>query len=396
MPRVPLKPFKFKGTRNLSSGYFIQTAALLAACTIFMLTAGAIWITGQAKSMLDERDAQNRSAQAIGLGLAVTEALAMNDFGAIESRLIQALSNQNLQEAIVTDLQGNILAFVRTSPDGPEPVFQPNATVTVPSLDQKSREILVDNQVYQRWQHIEAGTPLGWLRISSTDEETRLSLRRLGQQTLLLTVIMATLMLTAFGIILRRAYRVIAANELQLRQSNLALQDAADKDPLTQLPNRAALMRAMHGYMAQADSASIGFAVCFLDLDGFKPINDTYGHDFGDEVLRIVAGRLQSTARQEDYPARIGGDEFILIVSNIDNASELGPVMSRLIHAISAPIHVGDTQVSVGLSVGASMFPADGKDALTLLGHADQAMYQAKRQGGRCAVVWEVQTSVTG
>jgi diguanylate cyclase (GGDEF)-like protein len=126
-----------------------------------------------------------------------------------------------------------------------------------------------------------------------------------------------------------------------------------------------------------------------MDLDGFKPINDTHGHEIGDKVLKAVAQRIKSTARQGDFVARLGGDEFVLLVDNIDNASELGPVFSRLIRTISEPIGVGDLVVSVGLSIGASIFPRDGISAEMLLAHADQAMYHAKKAGGRQSALWE-------
>ena len=97
---------------DVSSGYFIQTALLVSLSTVLMLAAGTYWITQQAEATLDAQERENRNSLAIGLGLAVTESLALNDQGAIEARLILALSNQNLQEAVVTDRLGNVLAFV--------------------------------------------------------------------------------------------------------------------------------------------------------------------------------------------------------------------------------------------------------------------------------------------
>lgn len=374
---------------DVSSGYFIQTALLVSLSTVLMLAAGTYWITQQAEATLDAQERENRNSLAIGLGLAVTESVALNDQGAIEARLILALSNQNLQEAVVTDRLGNVLAFVQATEKGPQPVFNQRTLSPLPPAGMTAQEEKAGELVYRRWQSIEVGIPLGWLRITTTDERNRTSVATLGQQILVLAILMAAAMLTAFGLILRRAYRVISANEFTLRQRNLLLQDAADTDALTQLANRPALMRALQGCIVHNQPAGSGFAVCFMDLDGFKPINDTHGHDIGDKVLKAVAQRIKSTARQGDFVARLGGDEFVLLVDNIDNASELGPVFSRLIRTISEPIGVGDLVVSVGLSIGASIFPRDGISAEMLLAHADQAMYHAKKAGGRQSALWE-------
>jgi len=302
--------------------------------------------------------------------------------------LTLALSNQILQEAVVTDRQGNILAFVEATERGPQPVFNQRTLSPLPPQGTTAFEEKANDRTHRRWQSIEAGLPLGWLRITTTDERTRAAVTTLGQQILALATFMAAAMLTAFGLILRRAYRVISANELTLRQSNLLLQDAADTDVLTELANRTALIRALQGYVVHSQQSDSGFAVCFMDLDRFKPINDSYGHDLGDKVLKTVAQRIKSMTRQGDFVARLGGDEFVLLVGNIDNALDLGPVFSRLMRTICEPIVIDDLVLSVGLSIGASIYPKDGTSAELLLARADKAMYQAKKAGGKQATLW--------
>jgi diguanylate cyclase (GGDEF)-like protein len=252
----------------------------------------------------------------------------------------------------------------------------------------RTYEETTDGRVYQRWQQIEAGGPVGWLRITTTDERTRRSVTTLGQEILALAALTATAMLTAFGLILRRAYRAISTHESRLSQSNLMLSDAANRDPLTQLGNRSALNQALQTFISRASESGAGFALCFIDLDGFKPVNDIHGHKAGDEVLRVVAQRIKSTARESDFAARLGGDEFVLLVGDIDNVSELGPVFNRLMRAVSEPIALSGLSITIGLSIGASIFPKDGATAELLLSHADEAMYRAKKSGGQQVAVW--------
>ncbi|MFM1881317.1 MAG: hypothetical protein RLZZ344_1551 [Pseudomonadota bacterium] len=372
----------------VSSGYFLQTALLLAFSTVLMLAAGAYWISYQAKATLDAQERENRNALAVGLGLAVTESLALNDPGAIESRLIQALANQNIQDAVVTDRVGNILAFVKATDQGPQPIFNQQKISRLPPVGFQTYEETKDDRVYQRWQEIEAGGPIGWLRITTTDERTRKSVTTLGQKILALAALTAAAMLTAFGLILRRAYRAISTHESRLSQSNLMLSDAANRDPLTQLGNRSALNQALQTFVLRASESGAGFALCFIDLDGFKLVNDIHGHKTGDEVLRVVAQRIKSTARESDFAARLGGDEFVLLVGDIDNVSELGPVFNRLMRAVSEPIALSGLSITIGLSIGASIFPKDGATAELLLSHADEAMYRAKKSGGQQVAVW--------
>lgn len=372
----------------VSSGYFLQTALLLAFSTVLMLAASAYWISYQATATLDAQEQENRNALAVGLGLAVAESLALNDPSAIESRLIQALSNQNIQDAVVTDRDGNILAFVKATEQGPQPIFNQRKISPLPPIGMRTYEETTNDHVYQRWQQIEAGGPIGWLRITTTDERTRRSVTTLGQKILALAALTAAAMLTAFGLILRRAYRAISTNENRLSQSNLILSDAANRDPLTQLGNRSALNQALQTFVSRASESGAGFALCFIDLDGFKPVNDIHGHKTGDEVLRVVAKRIKSTARESDFAARLGGDEFVLLVGDIDSVSELGPVFDRLMRTVSEPIAAEGVSITIGLSIGASIFPKDGATADLLLSRADEAMYRAKKSGGQQVAVW--------
>jgi len=122
-------------------------------------------------------------------------------------------------------------------------------------------------------------------------------------------------------------------------------------------------------------------AVCYLDLDGFKPINDSLGHDAGDQVLIEVAKRIESTIRGGDTVARMGGDEFVVLLLGQEKGEECVATLERLLSVLALPIMVGDKQCVLSASIGVSIYPLDDEDQDTLLRHADQAMYVAKQSG---------------
>jgi diguanylate cyclase (GGDEF)-like protein/PAS domain S-box-containing protein len=155
----------------------------------------------------------------------------------------------------------------------------------------------------------------------------------------------------------------------------------AGHDALTHLPNRNLLTDRLRQGIAQALRQKTLLAVCYLDLDGFKPINDRHGHDIGDRVLVAVAERLASIVRDSDTVARIGGDEFVLLLTGAANPTDFRPVLDRLVADIAAPYHVDSRQLSVTASIGVAICPLDDSDPDTILRHADQAMYVAKQSG---------------
>jgi diguanylate cyclase (GGDEF)-like protein/PAS domain S-box-containing protein len=153
-------------------------------------------------------------------------------------------------------------------------------------------------------------------------------------------------------------------------------------DALTRLPNRVLLADRMQQAIARADRMHRIVAVCYLDLDGFKPINDRYGHKAGDSVLTEISKRLQEFIRTEDTVARLGGDEFVMLLTYLSSEQESEPIIARVLEIVTKPceLHNG-IKVSVSASVGVTFYPTDHNDSDVLLRHADQAMYQAKQLG---------------
>lgn len=155
----------------------------------------------------------------------------------------------------------------------------------------------------------------------------------------------------------------------------------AHYDYLTDLPNRALFMDSLEHSISLAKRNNYKVAVLFLDLDGFKQINDTLGHDGGDLLLRGVAKRLKEIIRASDTVARVGGDEFTFVLNNVGSNENAALMANKIIVALSEPFYLKGQQCHVGGSIGISIFPDDSKDFETLLKQADKAMYMAKQSG---------------
>ncbi|WP_431258007.1 CHASE domain-containing protein [Roseateles chitinivorans] len=163
---------------------------------------------------------------------------------------------------------------------------------------------------------------------------------------------------------------------------------AAFHDALTGLPNRVLLADRLRQAIASTQRQKHTVAVVNMDLDGFKAVNDTHGHDAGDEVLKAIAQRLTTGIRATDTAARLGGDEFVVLLSPMPSPADSRPVCERLLRAILEPIRLSSgATVQVGSSLGVAHFPLDGVDADVLMSRADQTMFECKR-AGRCRIRW--------
>jgi diguanylate cyclase (GGDEF)-like protein/PAS domain S-box-containing protein len=159
------------------------------------------------------------------------------------------------------------------------------------------------------------------------------------------------------------------------------LEYLAHHDVLTGLPNRALLADRIEQALSRARRDNSAMAVMFLDLDGFKAINDTAGHQVGDRLLAEIANRLRAAVRENDTVARLGGDEFAIILEGTKSMSSVGGIARKLLYSLAAPVHVDGADLYVTTSIGVSRFPRDGEDVHTLLRKADSAMYRAKEAG---------------
>jgi len=170
----------------------------------------------------------------------------------------------------------------------------------------------------------------------------------------------------------------------QLVQRQMTLEQAANYDLLTDLPNRRLLADRLQQSLLRAQRSQKSVAVCFLDLDGFKAVNDSLGHSAGDTLLIETAQRLQREIRTVDTVARLGGDEFVLVLEGLSEVDAITPLLNKLLSVISEPVKVGDNYAQVTASMGVVIGKQGSDTSESLLEKADKAMYQAKQAGKSC------------
>lgn len=181
-----------------------------------------------------------------------------------------------------------------------------------------------------------------------------------------------------------------------LKEQQQRLEYAAQHDPLTGLPNRMLLSDRLQQAMVRCQRQGTGLGVVYLDLDGFKDINDRYGHDMGDQLLVCVAQRLKAALREGDSLVRMGGDEFVAVLVDLQRPEDGAPVLERLLLAAAEPVEVDGCVLQVSSSIGISYFPQDNADADHLLRHADAAMYRAKQAGKNRYCVYDATATAQG
>lgn len=178
-----------------------------------------------------------------------------------------------------------------------------------------------------------------------------------------------------------QSYVALFTDITTMKEHEKQLEYIAHYDALTSLPNRVLFADRLRQAMAQTERRKKELAVVYLDLDGFKAINDQYGHHIGDELLVIIAERMEEALRQGDTISRLGGDEFVAVLTDLESLEECIPILERLLQSTSDPIVINNNIIQVSSSIGVTLYPKDGVDAEQLLRHADLAMYQSKQSG---------------
>lgn len=160
------------------------------------------------------------------------------------------------------------------------------------------------------------------------------------------------------------------------------LNDSARVDPLTNLSNRKALWEKVADTQQQSIRYGFSFAIFYIDIDGFKPVNDNYGHTSGDTLLKMISKRLLSTVRSTDMVFRIGGDEFVILISQMSDSNHAGTISTKIIDSIKKPFEIGSNKIEIGASIGITISdPEKKEDIEELLSKADAAMYEVKKSG---------------
>jgi diguanylate cyclase (GGDEF)-like protein len=179
---------------------------------------------------------------------------------------------------------------------------------------------------------------------------------------------------------LKRINAALESEIIERRQAEERAHGLATRDPLTGLLNRRSLVERLEHTIAAASRYGRGLAVLFLDMDRFKTINDTLGHDVGDELLIQVAGRIRACVRESDMVARLGGDEFVVLMEALPSYPDAAEVARKIIQANVAPYNIGSHCLKTTVSIGIALYPQDGDSVQSLMKNADMAMYHAKQQ----------------
>lgn len=188
-------------------------------------------------------------------------------------------------------------------------------------------------------------------------------------------------------------YMAILADMTSLKKADEKIYYHANYDSLTKLPNRAYFVKQLESILKETEQKSLEAAIFFIDVDKFKDVNDTYGHDVGDEMLIAIAKRLKNSIKEDDFLARIGGDEFVLIAKNIKNATNAQKLSLKIEKKIKERIDIGGTSFFMTLSIGIALYPKHGDTSQMLLKNADIAMYEVKESGRNNFKIYQEQMS---
>ena len=376
--------------------------SLVALVSMGLVTGGVLgWISYQeSRSLIEQAQERARMALARGLALGLADQLAIDDYAGMESRLEQAMADETIASALVVDTEGKVLVHLqrRRPSDVPELVFVPQR-ILPPRSGLESP--VTTNGITTRWSPIEAGLPVGWLKLRTWSSSTDAVLRLLAQQYLVLGSLTAALVGTLLVSGNRQMRRQAQLREQQLNDEKLDLERIALTDPLTGLYNRRGIERALLETLQNpASRATAALAVCMIDLDDFKTVNDVHGHGVGDLLLTAVAQRLRSYLREGDCVGRIGGDEFIAVFRGCSERKLGLTLAQRISDGLNQPFRLGDHLIRIGASIGVvldaeqSLVPnlceqpsdADSNASScleSLVKLADRAMYLVKQNGKR-------------
>jgi diguanylate cyclase (GGDEF)-like protein len=367
-------------TIAFKSGPFLLRSALWIGVIILVLgTLAVVWLNSQVNQIQQQTQKATALLLAQGLVNAITPAMITRDYAGLESRLVQTMANEQVTSALVIDLKGKVLSRVQrnTATGAPEPVFDPVPPQLPPNTSDNLLQHTGNSIVL--WQRIEPGLSLGWLRIETQPTLVSTLLEATLNQITLIAVALASILLLVLGVVFFQAHTLFRTRENDLVEGNRLLEIVASQDAVTGLPNRRQLLEQLGRAVTEQHPQSL--ALCYLDLDEFKQINDSLGHEAGDFVLVEVAHRLLGCVRQGDLVVRLGGDEFVLLLHGIEDRERCEEILQRIVGSLSQPLWYRDQQVTISVSMGVALFPGDGQTADSLLDRADRAMYRAKRAG---------------
>ncbi|MBU3589328.1 GGDEF domain-containing protein [Polynucleobacter sp. 80A-SIGWE] len=363
---------------------FYRLISWLGGIAAVMMLVTSIWTYVSVDNLITSSRDRSLSLLSAGMATSVSDLIVTRDYGALEATLRHSFSNEAIEAIAVTDLSGHVLvSLLRKSDDSVVLNFE-SSELHIPQSGTVEKIEDADRGYISAWQKIDPGVALGWLHIKVSTKFSDDILAHMKRNMIIFASLLFSVALSIAVYAIYFEVKKINARERALIQSNDELSDAAHHDSLTKLPNRLSLEHLMQNAMAAVRLKGGVLAICFLDLDGFKQVNDQFGHKAGDLVLQSVANRLRRMIRAEDSVLRLGGDEFVLLLGDLLTRNQVEGLLNRIILALQEPIRIGAEQAFVGASIGVTLFPFDNGPVSSLLSHADQAMYQAKLDGKNC------------
>ncbi len=377
-----------KSQRTRSNIVFNKIIVWFSLAGILLISASSIWTYYNTNKLIQITQERRELALGKGLALAISDLIVTREYAELESDLQQIMGNEAVKSVMVTDLKGVVFTYLeRKTASG---LVIPNFTILSVDIPKGiAGQYILERQddISVLWYKVDAGIPLGWIRMETFLNQSDAILTNLRLNILFSVLVLFLCLLGIVFMLLLRAKHKTQEEELRLLNENLLLHDAAHHDTLTKLPNRLALNDLLANAIASAKLNSDLLAVCFLDLDGFKGVNDHLGHQAGDNLLIAAAGRMKKAIRLNDSVLRMGGDEFVLILCGFKNKKQLGILLNRILEMLSTPFMIEGKRVSISASCGVTIFPDDNSTPQELLTHADAAMYVAKAKGKNSWVI---------
>lgn len=344
-----------------------------AITILVVMSIGSYYTFTQVRAKM--RVMENNAIVALtdGTVAGLSDMIVLKDYSHLQETLRQSMVNDNIIATEVTDINGRVLAAMVRSGSSVDPVFPDNLdpAQVVPG---KTGSITRHDNHVTVWQQIDNNYHIGWLKIELSTEQYDSVINSLIAN--LATTIAA--MALGMGIIILIQFNAVY-KEMNGYENQLL--DAAHTDPLTKLANRLTLDQYVTESMKNSRLMNSSFALAFVDLDGFKDINDTLGHSVGDELLKQVATRFTRMLRSGDRVIRQGGDEFVIILNDIES-KDVVPVLDKIRNRISDPYTINGSKInSISASIGVTEYPSNNTTPSKLIANADAAMYGAKSAG---------------
>lgn len=374
---------------------FLRMAIVLVIAPVLLIIATGFWIEGEVRQIVT----RDREAAAMAIATAAAFRLAplfaAEDYEGIAISLRGVIERTATMDVLVADASGRVLARVIRGGSGSaaDHPIEEVALGGVVAIPEHGAVVRLVNQQLHAWAQVDAGDDAVWVRAAIPSGPLLTDLERLQRSTFVLLGIAGTGLFLMLAVPLGRVLRQVDRRECDLLAEQQELREAIYHDRLTGLWNRVGLAERLGRALAARRAGEQLIAVCFLDLDGFKAVNDRFGHAVGDLLLVEVARRLSASVRDTDTVARLGGDEFVVVLEGESRSGELHTLLESIVARVSKQVPAGGRPLRVGVSVGVTVRHSAADTVESLLKEADEAMYEAKRAGRNR---WVLHGSVSG